>query len=243
MRLCKHLVGDCRRYTRSVSEFRRTRELLLELVSAEKIGEELRERISSLSAGHGWLVKSLPPVSPSRKGWKLVFEDQFEREQLGPNWTVACGQWAIRNGRLTLLKGEGAILYVSPLSHSQRIEFDAVAERGYPCDLSGLLCSDPTEARGFGSAYFFGFGSEVNAFSKLLIRMVEYMVLPVKAVPRKRHRIICERDGDILSFWVDGKTILRCLHRNKLDGAQDVHAGIYMYFSRQYVDNIKIYAR
>lgn len=243
-KLCDHLVTDCRRYSRDVADFRKTRELLLDLAGAKAVSPELRAKINALPTGHGWLLKDLPDAPPSAEGWKLVLTDDFERQELGDNWLSVCGKWAIKDSHLTMTTdGDGAVVYAKPLAPSQRIEYDAWAERGYPCDLSALLCANPRLRNAFGSAYFFGFGSEMNAFSKLLINLVEYRTIPLRMVPGRRYHVICERDGDRLSFWVDGRPVLHCLHRDRLDGPENRHAGLYMYLPGQYVDNVRLYVR
>ena len=257
-RLCAHLVADCRRYSRSVADFRATRELLLELASAQQVPPKLAREIEALPTDQPWLLKDLPAslslgeragvrvpgATTQADGWKLVFSDDFERPNLGENWIAASGKWAIKGGRLTLLQpGDAAILYAKPLGPAQRIEFDAWAERGYPCDLSGLLCADPKQGGGFYGAYFFGYGCEMNAFSKLLIGAVDYRTIPLRMEPGERHHIVCERDGDRLSHWVDGKAVLNCLHKDRLDGPTHAQAGVYMYLPDQFVDNVKIFTR
>jgi len=243
-RLCDHLVTDCRCYTRSTAEFRRARELLLELAGCERPSAELRRRIEALTTEHEWLLKPLPPVPPSAEGWRLVFSDDFERAELGPDWvTEKHTQWAVRNGRLTLVKGDGAALFARPLRHSQRIEYDGCAESGHPCDLSGILCADPKKRAAYESGYSFHFGTEMNAFSKLLINFVEYLVLPNKIAPGKRHHVICQRDGDRLGLWVDGQCVFHCLHRDRLDGPEETRAGLYTYGANQVFDNVRIYEK
>ena len=173
-----------------------------------------------------------------------MFSDDFERAELGKNWIQPVGKWAIQKGAAAMTRnGDGALLYAKPLARDQRIEFDAWTARGYPCDLSGLLCANPAERGGFASAYFFGYGCEMNAFSKLLIRGVQYRVYPVRITPGKKVHIICEREGDRLSHWVDGVALLHCRHRDRLDGAGHRHAGIYMYLPDQFVDNVRVYER
>jgi hypothetical protein len=244
-RLADHLVTDCRRYTRNVREFRRARELLLELAGCdEQPPAELRRRIEALPTDHDWLLKSLPPIPPSTDGWRLVFSDDFERPELGVDWTPEKRTaWAIQQGRLTLAQGEGALLFAKPLGHRQRIEFDAWAETDHPCDLSGILCADPDKRAAFETGYFFGFGSEMNAFSKLLINFVEYLVLPLKITPGKRHHVVCQRDGDHLTFWVDGQCVFHCLHKDQLNGPKETRPGIYMCGPKQFIDNVKIYQK
>ncbi|MGA2617227.1 MAG: DUF4091 domain-containing protein [Thermoguttaceae bacterium] len=243
-RLCDHLVTDCRRCTRSIAEFRYARELLLELAGCEQPSAELRRRIEALPTEHEWLLKPLAPTAPSTDGWRLVFSDDFERGELGPDWVVEKHtQWAIRKGRLTLVKGDGAVLFARPLRHAQRIEFDGWAETDHPCDLSGILCADPAKRAAYESGYSFNFGTEMNAFSKLLINFVEYLVLPNKITPGKRHHVICQRDGDRLGLWVDGQCVFHCLHRDRLDGPQETRAGLYTYGGNQLFDNVRIYEK
>jgi len=90
-----------------------------------------------------------------------------------------------------------------------------------------ILCADPSKRAPFESGYFFGFGTEMNAFSKLLTNFVEYVVLAAKNTPGKRHHVICQRDGDRLALWVAGHGVFHCLHRDRLDGAEETGAGVY----------------
>ena len=36
----------------------------------------------------------------TRKGWKLVFEDNFDCSEVGENWKVLKGDWQVEKGKL-----------------------------------------------------------------------------------------------------------------------------------------------
>ena len=74
------------------------------------------------------------PVGPSQGG-ELVFSDDFDREEVGPNYRAAAadygykaGRWVIENGRLKAEKIHNAALWLKrELPQNIRVEFDAKA--------------------------------------------------------------------------------------------------------------------
>ena len=73
---------------------------------------------------------------------KLLFEDDFAREEMAPKWSIGKGFWTIHEGVVTVAENpddhHGAYAYVK-----QKMEFkDIVAEFSFKFDNSGrLICS------------------------------------------------------------------------------------------------------
>ena len=182
------------------------------------------------------------------QGWKLQFSDDFNRDTLNaegtdpapPDWRVINGKWRIENGTL---RGESAadIVLLRPLPGDQRIEFDAVAQPYNDCDLTGILGT--SERGGYPDGYFFGFGSENNHTSKLLKKNLQLTRRDdARFVPGKRHHVICQREGNVLTHIVDGKVILTYEDAQPLTGPGHDRVGLYIYGAGN-IDNIRVYTK
>jgi hypothetical protein len=90
------------------------------------------------------------------------------------------------------------------------VEFEAVSGDPSPCDLSVFLCANE---KGYGEGALFGFGSQDNTCSRLLLGGVPVQSSKDVIVPGRTYRITCERDGAMLSHFVDDRLILS--HRNQ----------------------------
>jgi len=62
---------------------------------------------------------------PEEAGWELIFEDDFAREELGPNWKVIEGNWSVQDGHL---RGSGTLVSARGFPGFQRLEFEAVTD-------------------------------------------------------------------------------------------------------------------
>ena len=83
-----------------------------------------------------------PAASEPHPGWKLVWQDDFNRKELGDAWYLRRGIAQIRDGRL-FLSGKGATALVDRgFAPDVRLEFTAEANPMLPpCDLSAALGS------------------------------------------------------------------------------------------------------
>ena len=187
----------------------------------------------------------LAPVEPAAKpaGWTLQFSDSFDRAELGGDWKGIGGTWRIENGMLSGgapgAPTESSIVCAKKFPGSQRLEFDAVTNDPRPCDLSGLLCVDE---RGLLSGYFFGFGSEWNAFSKLLIQGSQAKQWDTVITAGKLHHVVCELDANTLKHIVDGKEVMTHTVDAPLTGEAHQMVGFYIY-SIGKIDNVKVYTK
>ena len=81
-----------------------------------------------MQAAEAWLPTSWKP--PVGAEWKLVFDDRFDRDELGDGWRVTAGNWEIVDGTL---RGSGAIVSTRGFPGGdemgfQRMEFEAVTD-------------------------------------------------------------------------------------------------------------------
>ena len=170
-------------------------------------------------------------------GWKLAFSDDFERAVLGGNWAAVDGSWRIENGWLT---GKGEMLCALRFAGPQRLEYDARSADGRNVgDLTGYVAGSEM---GFRDGYFFGFGSNRNTVSKLLMltrRIAEHKVL---IQPSKTHHVACEWDGKQLTHVIDGAVACRVTPDEQLEGAGHDRVGFYLW-QPGYVDNVRVYTR
>ena len=184
-------------------------------------------------------------VEPAAKpaGWMLQFSDSFDRAEMGGDWNVIAGTWRIENGMLSGgapgAPTESSIVCAKKFPGSQRLEFDAVTNDPRPCDLSGTLCVDE---RGYSSGYFFGFGSEWNAFSRLLVRGSQAKQWDTVITAGKLHHVVCELDANTLKHIVDGKEVMTHTVDAPLKGEWHQMVGFYIYSTGK-IDNVKVYTK
>ena len=174
---------------------------------------------------------------PSLEGWTLRFSDHFERAAPGADWRALRGDWSIKEGRLAVL-GHGQIMCTKTFPGAQRLEFDATAEG--PCDLTGVLCAGEG---GYAGGYFVGFGTENNAYSKLLVQGVEVKRWNAVITPGKVHHQIVQREGNTLTHVVDGKVVMTYEDDEPLKGKGHDRVGFYVFGKSQVIDNVKVYTK
>ena len=134
--------------------------------------------------------------------WELQFQDDFERDNLGAEYNVRDGSVSIEAGRLN---GSGTVMLAKSFPGAHRIEYDAVSDAERLGDLSAFISS--TDA-GFREGAFFGFGSNWNTHSKVMVYGEEVSSNREAVIARgKTHRILCERDGGRLRHVLDGQEI------------------------------------
>jgi|GEM_PF-5557531 len=171
------------------------------------------------------------PTAPTNDQWELRFEDTFDRDTLGDNWQLVKGSWQVKSGAIT---GRGILMCKKQFPGSQRIEYQCRSNS--PCDLTAILSADWS---GVASGYFVGFGSDNNAFSKLLIAGKEAKRWDAIVTPGKLHTVIVERDGNLLRQWIDGKLVMTHTHRDPL---RNPMVGLYAHTEGTFED-IKVYTK
>jgi len=179
----------------------------------------------------------------NREGWTLQFSDDFNRDTLHAgdgdlkprDWQVLSGNWRIEDG---MLRGESdaVILLLFRFPGDLRVEYDAVAREDV-CDLSAILGT--SERGSLSDGYFFGFGSDNNATSKLLAEGREVKRYDARIVPGRRHHVICQREGNVLKHIVDGEVVMTYEDPRPLAGPGHEAVGFYI-FGAGKIDNVRV---
>ncbi len=176
--------------------------------------------------------------------WVLKFEDDFEREELGDEWTT--NDAVIREGRLLLgVKGPACAKLVRPFPADVRIQFTAQAyETRPPCDLSVTLAAERFRAMSWN--YLLAFGGVNNTVNKLtggrrLAGMRDEN--PARLIELGRvYDIVAVKEGKGLSLIVDGKLLLEGRDEEVMGGPGFDAVGLVTW-NGMYVDDVRVYER
>lgn len=185
------------------------------------------------------LILSSPFVQAesTEPDWQLVFSDDFEREELGPDWKAKTDNWEISDGMLVKQHPGpcGEIVLTRPIRGLQRVEFEAVSS-GEPGDLSVTLHGRNHRIRSgdeliyvLKSGYFLQFGGRGNAVNQIL-RMGETVATDKnKQIEKdKVHHIVAEFDGTRVRMTVDGDVVLEYEENDPLLGGDHEHLTFYI---------------
>jgi len=182
----------------------------------------------------------VPAADP--EGWTLAFSDNFERDLVADDWKALNGDWRIEKG---WLKGRGEINCILRFPGPQRVEYDARSAEDSPrddplvSDLSGVLACDDN---GLKNGYFFGFGSDDNTCSKILVLEKEIARYGTLIKPFQTHHVVCEWDGEKLTHIIDGEVVRSETPEDRLTGSRHEQIGFYLWQIGK-VDNVRVYTR
>lgn len=175
--------------------------------------------------------KSGPPTVPTRtwkddKGgarramegvkWKVVFEDSFDRRELGRFWEIDRGEWSLRQGRLYCAdnteNGDQKVIICMGVEMKGPLyvtyEARILPEQKRPVDLS-LMTNLPMRKKvAPNSGYIFQVGGWDNTVTGISTPR-HYMGLArnraLKIIPGKRHKIEAYIRDQYLLMLVDGQ--------------------------------------
>lgn len=230
------------------------------LGSAAAAGGEQRPPVP-IAAGSAPRKPTAVADAPAGKGAliKAVFEDAFERPELGPDWNLTSPVWRIDGGRLC---AEGAKNHPAWLTRklptNARIEFEAMS-RSPDGDLKVELWGDGksfAKATSYtdASSYIAIFGGWKNSFH-VLARIDEHAKdrpelkldpnsADLRARPVKPHNMyhfkIERNDGKTVRWYVDDLEIINFTDPNPLKGAGHEYLGFNDWDVPVCFDNLKI---
>lgn len=178
---------------------------------------------------------------PPHPGWKLVWEDDFEREQLGDDWAVCRGEAEVRDGRL-FLSGKGATALVDRgFRPDVLLEFVAEANPDLPpCDLSAALGSSMF----WGYGYLLAFGGNNNQLNQILgggARKVDNDP-PFLIEHGEKYRCVAIKEGRRLAYHVNGVQLLESSDPDPVGGPGFDRVGLVTW-NGMYVDRVRVYER
>ncbi|MCA9514114.1 MAG: hypothetical protein KC635_04165 [Myxococcales bacterium] len=219
-------------------------------------------RVAVIAAG-AWLVaaavgaggcghRAIPArgdaAGPERflTGGKVVFEDDFERAELGEGWQVESPDWKIVGGWLhsTRPENKGAWLMTQLPKGSWRVEFLARSEPlpdgSFPGDLKCEVAADKPEHQGGYIVINGGWNNSLDVIARKDEHGKDRLAqaaAPVKpsvaykwAIVKHEGTLYWFRDGELLMTYADDKPI---------DGR---YFGFNNWATQAYFDALKIYA-
>jgi len=178
------------------------------------------------------------PVTYAPPQWKLAFQDDFKRRELGKDWKVVKGAWRVENGWLT--SAGGCIVINKNLPGLHRVEFKAMGT-GNPelSDMSPFIHADST---GQSSGYLLQFGGYYNRRTAIQrLGKATKQTKDVLITPGKVHTIVAEYDGKSVRLTVDGKTALEMAETRPLVGPGHEQIGFYTHEGVIKISELKVF--
>lgn len=198
----------------------------------------MKSTLSLLLAASG-LFATLAPAD--NVGWKPVWEDDFQRAELGPNWQVVSGQARIVDERLFLTGTGATVLIDRGFAPDVRVEFVAEANPDLPpCDLSVALGANPL----WGYHYLLAFGGRNNRVNQILGTgpRVRDEDPPFLIEHGRSYTIEATKEGGTLTLVVNGTQLVEAVDPDPVGGPGFDRVGLVTW-NGMYVDRVRVYER
>lgn len=165
--------------------------------------------------------------------WKLSFEDQFDRAEIGPDWSFPGKVAKIVDGRL-FIDGAGAHVTIQrPFTSDVKIEFEAEANPNVPpCDIAVSFAS---------GSYLLQFGGQNNRVNQIYGYLVDDKP-PFLIEHHKVYKCVAVKEGNRLSYTVNGTRILETTVEDVAGGPGFDRVALVTW-NGMFVDHVKVYER
>jgi len=176
--------------------------------------------------------------------WTLSFQDDFERTELGGDWTS--NDAVISKGRMLVGSNRPACAkIIKAFPADVKIEFDAEAFEGKPpCDLSVTLAAE--RLSGMDWNYLLAFGGENNTVNKIIggrkLKAVRDKNPEKLIEPKRKYHIVAAKEGKRLSLLLDGEPLLEA-YDDQIMGGPGFDAVGLVTWNGMYVDKVRVYER
>lgn len=179
---------------------------------------------------------------------ELVFEDDFDRPELGPNWLPFSGEWEIQDGTL-LGRDNAQIVCEKRIADAMRVEYTTWTTS--PCDLDVFLGVPDDDAikNPASKSTLFQLGGMHNKRAAVIARRRPLWVSDKHPIVRRRkYRVVCERWGKVVRFFINGDLWYSGLdqgaenvrEKERGDSVNTDRFGFFI-FSVGYMDDVKAY--
>lgn len=182
-------------------------------------------------------------VEAADSDWNLVWEDGFERAELGDQWFVRQpgAKVEIVDGRLHMGAGAPVVMVNRPFAPDIMIEFEAEADPDNPpCDISVAMAGSNIK----GYVHLLAFGGRSNQANQIIgggAHQVDHH--PAFLIEHgKTYHLRAVKEGPWLRYFVDGQKILETRVADPLGGPGFDRVGLVTW-NGMYVDNVKVYER
>lgn len=168
------------------------------LTAAQACEDPRKSRKAAASAGTELL-----------EGGELVFSDDFERADIGPNYESEGTAWSIKDGRVHVKGAHNEGLWLSrQIPRDVRVEFDARSDTDEGDIKCEVFAKEPRHQAGY-VIIFGGWKNRLNVIARLDEHGDDRReVDKPKVVTGKAHKIAIARKGGSLRYFVDGKEVL-----------------------------------
>lgn len=177
-----------------------------------------------------------------------VFEEDFGRSNIGPNWIGTGKGYSIKNGALLVEGARNHPLWLGiPLPDAFSVEFDTWTE-SEEGDIKFELCGDgesyATSMNYVSSGYVMIFGGWNNT-KNAIVRLDEHgkdqaFSSEPLVEPGKHYRMRVTRIGPEITWEVDGRELLRYEDDKPLVGADHGYLAFSGWDSPVYFDNLVV---
>ncbi len=189
-------------------------------------------------------------AEPLPAGGRLVFQDDFDRSEIGANWRdTSDGAWAIVDGALRGRDARNHPLWLTRrLPRDARIEFTAISA-GPAVDIKAEVFGDGAsharQASYTATSYVVILGGWNNARS-IIARLDEHGAdRQVREKPRpepgRRYSFVLERRGGTLRWFLDGRPFLEFEDPGPLAGPGHEHFAFNNWQSEVRFDDLAVY--
>jgi hypothetical protein len=180
----------------------------------------------------------------------LVFEDHFDRSEIGDNWLDTGGGYRIADGELRAKGAKNKPLWLKKkLPDDARITFTARSESDavdIKAEIFGDGKSKATKASYTATSYVIILGGWNNRRS-IIARMNEHgdnrqVREDPKGVRGKTYQFDVIRKGDVFSWYLDSNLFLEMTDSSPLRGAGHEHFAFNNWESEVYFDDLAVFA-
>ncbi len=186
----------------------------------------------------------------SSTGGKLIFEDSFDRKDIGESWLdTSKGRFSIVDGRLRVQGAHNKPLWLNKkLPRNSRVEFTARSVSpavDIKVEMYGDGKSYARQASYTATSYVLVLGGWNNSRS-IIARMDEHAKdRKERKRPRgekdRAYRFSITRQGNLLTWTIDGERFLKWDDAKPLEGAGHEHFAFNNWETEVYFDDLAVY--
>jgi len=188
-----------------------------------------------------------PGLERHLEGGTLVFEDDFEREALGPRWRANDPDWRIVDGWLhsSRTQNKGVWLLEELPEGNVRVEFTARSEPkpdgSFPGDIKWeIFAAEPVHEAGY-ILINGGWNNSRDVIARLDHHDDDKRVIqaarPLR--PSTAYRYAVVRHGDAIAYFRDGEPIMTYVDEDPLPGR---YFGFNNWETLAFFDDLRVYA-
>jgi hypothetical protein len=176
------------------------------------------------------------------------YRDNFDRADVGSDWNVTGGSYAIREGQLRVKGARNKPMWLRrTLPHDVRITFDVRSESSegdIKVELFGDGVSKAETTSYTATSYvvvFGGWGNTLNVLARMNEHGEDRVVGPsYKVVQGKTYHMKIERRGATIKAWANDHELAKLTDANPLTGPGHDHFAFNNWQSELWFDNLRI---